>query len=129
VEKQGLADNPLTIGVGVTDGKPTVDRPIATVDPTQNRIVWDLGLTSILYSFPADGIAKGSGISVPPLVCTATGNFDDAVGPCLRSSSFGGTISCARKAPVPGTCYKYDVKVTPRLGGSTTPRDPWIKSN
>jgi len=134
VEKQNLADNPLTIGVEVTNGQPTVDQPMATFDSSQTRIVWTLGLGSFaFYGLPPNGIAKGSGSSDPPPGCPV-GNFDDAFGPCIASCNggsgcFARSISCRPKAPARGTCYKYDVNVWSRFFGTPKPLDPWIKTN
>jgi len=125
--------NTLSIGVGF-DGNPTVDKPMATLDPDHKNVTWTLDSSwEKGFFFLRDGIAKGKpgGAPTPPdpaYKCTAVGNFEDAFESCGPSFSLGArTFSCQRKSGlVPGTCYKYNVTLWGR--GKTT-LDPWIKTN
>jgi hypothetical protein len=102
---------------------------VTATDKDHGAIWWKLETAG--YSFPANGIAAGSGSPALPAGCKAltAGQFNEAFHTCQPMPPGNTKFKCVRKGNyVPDKCYKYVVTVAASGVPAAPPLDPWIKN-
>jgi hypothetical protein len=101
-----------------------VDQEVAVLAADNKALVWSLRSSAINYEFTTDGIRFEIPSSLPAQ-CRRKGDPKDFEKRCMRQAD-GRLYVCEKPRSEPGTCYKYTVKLRPRVGGEGLERDPWI---